>query len=117
MIMGVLSSMLSGAAYGAELGDIVQGPVPGQDGHFLMALRVSAFEDIDVFKARVDQAIEQIHTCRLAPGFERTYAPGEVEHLTRVEYRRGGIPLNEVTLVDVARAGQQFGLETSFLSR
>jgi LDH2 family malate/lactate/ureidoglycolate dehydrogenase len=114
MIMGILSSMLSGAAYGAELGDLVQGPVSGQDGHFLLALRVAAFEDVDTFKARVDQAIKQIHTCRLAPGFERIYAPGELEHLTRIQYQRDGIPLNEVTLADLARAGRQFGLETSF---
>jgi LDH2 family malate/lactate/ureidoglycolate dehydrogenase len=115
MIMGILSSMLSGAAYGTELGDMVQGPIPGQDGHFLLALHVSAFEDVEQFKARVDRAIEQIHTCRLAPGFERIYAPGEIEHLTRIAYQRDGIPLNEITLADVAQAGRQFGLEALFL--
>jgi LDH2 family malate/lactate/ureidoglycolate dehydrogenase len=114
MIMGVLSSMLSGAAYGTELGDIVQGPVPGQDGHFLMAIRIDAFEEIGTFKSRVDRAIEQIHTCRLAPGFERTYAPGELEHLTRTQYQRDGIPLNEITLAGVTEAGRRFGLEAPF---
>ena len=90
MIMGVLSSMLSGAAYGTELGSLEAGAKPGQDGHFVMALRVGAFEDIAVFKARVDQAIQQIHDCQLAPGFARTYAPGEVETINRATYGKQG---------------------------
>jgi LDH2 family malate/lactate/ureidoglycolate dehydrogenase len=117
MIMGILSSMLSGAAYGTELGDIVNGPAPGQDGHFVLALRVSAFTDVNNFKTRVDAAINQIHASHLAPGFERTYAPGEVEHLNRANYRREGIPLNAVTVTDVAKVAEQFGLDASFLRR
>src|SRR4029079_8693377 len=68
MIMGIFSSMLSGAAYGTELGDMERGPAPGQDGHFFMAIKVGAFEEVERFKARVDAAIEQIHDCRLAGG-------------------------------------------------
>lgn len=115
MIMGILSSMLSGAAYGAELGDLVNGPAAGQDGHFVLALRVDAFTEPATFTARVDAAIEQIHNCRLAPGFERTYAPGELEAQNRANYRRDGIPLNAITLADLARAGSQFGLNADFL--
>jgi LDH2 family malate/lactate/ureidoglycolate dehydrogenase len=115
LIMGLLSSMLSGAAYGTELGDIVNGPVAGQDGHFVMALRVSAFEEIATFKRRVDGAIVQIHSSRLAPGAQAVYTPGEVEARTRRAYGRDGIPLNHVTVAGLAEAGEQFGLETGFL--
>lgn len=115
LIMGLLSSMLSGAAYGTELGDIVNGPIAGQDGHFVLALRVSAFEESATFKRRVDGAIAQIHGSRLAPGAQAVYAPGEVEARNRREYGREGIPLNHVTLAGLAEAGEQFGLETGFL--
>lgn len=115
LIMGILSSMLSGAAYGTELGDIVNGPRPGQDGHFVLVLRVSAFADIDHFKARVDGAIDQIHTSRLASGFDRAYAPGEVEAINRTQYQRDGIPLNTVTVADLVKTAAQFGLDTEFL--
>jgi LDH2 family malate/lactate/ureidoglycolate dehydrogenase len=110
IIMGILSSMLSGAAYGTELGDLVNGPAPGQDGHFVMALRVGAFAEAPRFKQRVDDAIAQLHAARRAPGFERIYAPGEVEALNRAAYQQAGIPLNEVTLTDLARTADQFGL-------
>jgi LDH2 family malate/lactate/ureidoglycolate dehydrogenase len=101
LIMGLLSSMLSGASYGTELGDMERGPRPGADGHFVAVIRIGAFEDIGRFKERVDGAIRQLHACRLAPGFERIYAPGEKESLTRRIYQRDGIPLNSVTLADL----------------
>lgn len=113
LIMGVLSSMLSGAAYGTELGDMAAGPQAGQDGHFLVAIRVAAFEEIDRFKARVDGAIRQIHACRRAPGVERIYAPGEKEWSTRQDRLRDGIPLNDVTLADLRRTAEGLGVAWS----
>jgi LDH2 family malate/lactate/ureidoglycolate dehydrogenase len=115
MIMGILSSMLSGAAYGTELGDMERGPKPGQDGHFVAAIRVSAFEDVDRFKGRVDQAIQQIHASQLAPGFDRVYAPGEKEFLAEQDYRQKGIPLNAVTLRDLVETGRGLGVPTNSL--
>jgi LDH2 family malate/lactate/ureidoglycolate dehydrogenase len=93
IVMGVLSSLLSGAAFGTELGNMVDGPRPGADGQFVMAIRVDFFEEIQRFKSRVDEIVRQIRGSRPAPGFERCYAPGEMEALTELEYRREGIPL------------------------
>jgi LDH2 family malate/lactate/ureidoglycolate dehydrogenase len=107
MIMGIFSSMLSGAAYGTELGDMERGPAPGQDGHFFMAIKVGAFEDVERFKARVDAAIEQIHACRLAPGAAGAFAPGEVEALAAERNQREGVPLNAVTLADLERVARE----------
>jgi LDH2 family malate/lactate/ureidoglycolate dehydrogenase len=110
LIMGILSSMLSGAAYGLELGNMADGPQAGQDGHFVAAIKIAAFEEVDTFKVRVDKAIRQLHDVRKAPGFDRTYAPGELEQLREQEYRQHGIPLNEVTLADLRRTAERFNL-------
>ncbi len=101
MLMGLLSSMLSGAAYGTELGDMEHGATAGKDGHFVAALRIDAFEDVARFKTRIDAAVREMHACRRAPGVERIYAPGEKEYATRRAYERDGIPLNAVTLADL----------------
>ena len=53
--------------------------------------RVSAFEDVDRFKERVDAAIRQVHAAKRAPGVDRLYVPGEKEYLTRNAYEREGI--------------------------
>jgi len=113
MMMGVLSSMLSGASYGTELGDMASGPRPGEDGHFVAAIRIGAFEAVDRFKARVDGAVRQIHDCRRASGFDRIYAPGELEFLRRETYSRDGIPLNKVTMDDLKRVAEAVGVEAA----
>lgn len=109
LLMGILSSLLSGAAYGTELGNMVDGPKPGQDGHFFLAIRIAAFEEPARFKARVDAIVREIHACRRAPGVERLYAPGELEAETEIRYRREGIPLNEDTLAGITAAAAQVG--------
>jgi len=103
IMMGVLASLLSGAAFGTELGNMMEGPKPGRDGQFVMALHVSAFEDPAAFKLRVDGIVRQIRHSRPAPGFERCYAPGELEHILEIQYRREGIPLNAVTRAGLNR--------------
>src|SRR5690242_15367227 len=66
VVFGVLSSMLSGAAYGTELGNMIDGPVPGRDGHLFLAINVAAFQDVTAFKIRVDTVVRQIRTGRRA---------------------------------------------------
>jgi LDH2 family malate/lactate/ureidoglycolate dehydrogenase len=110
MIMGILASMLSGAAYGTELGSMEHGPRPGQDGQFVIAINIAAFQDVAGFKARVDRAIRQLCGARRAPGVERIYVPGELEFLSEVTYGRDGIPLNAVTLADLEATGAALGL-------
>ena len=111
MVMGILSSLLSGASYGTELGDMEEGPHPGEDGHFVAAINVAAFEDPTVFRSRMDTAIQEWHACRPADGVERVYAPGEMEAERREQYAAEGIPLNDATLSGVARAAGELGVD------
>ncbi|MBT7099007.1 Ldh family oxidoreductase [Candidatus Poribacteria bacterium] len=113
MVMGILSSMLSGASYGTELGDMEAGPRPGEDGHFVAAINVAAFEDPHVFAERMDGAIAELHACRVADGHERVYAPGEIEALRREEYGADGIPLNAVTLAELATVARGLGVSSA----
>lgn len=112
MIMGVFSSMLSGAAYGTELGNMADGPTAGQDGHFLMAINVAAFEEVARFKERVDAAIVQIHASQRVEGVDRLYVAGEPEFIRRQEYEREGIPLNDITLCDLGATARGLGVDT-----
>ncbi|MEZ4623101.1 MAG: Ldh family oxidoreductase [Caldilineaceae bacterium] len=114
-IMGILSSMLSGAAYGLELGNMDDGPTAGLDGHFVAAIKIEAFVEVATFKARIDKAIREIHDCRLAADFERIYVPGELEAERRVHYRRDGIPLNYVTLRDLHQTATALTIDHELL--
>ena len=111
LLMGVFSSMLLGAAYGTELGNMENGPQAGLDGHFVMAVNVAAFVEVARFKERVDAAIVQIRQCRRAPGVERLYVAGGQEFVRREEYGRAGIPLNQVTVRDIGATARELGVE------
>ena len=113
LMMGVLSSMLSGAAYGLELGNMDDGPTAGLDGHFVAAIRIEAFEEATRFKQRIDKAIRELHRCRPAAGVDRIYAPGEIEAERRATYLQEGIPLNAVTLADLRQSAVDIGLDRS----
>ena len=89
------------------------GPKAGQGGHFVMAVNVTAFEEVARFKERVDAAIAQIHACRRAPGVDRLYVSGERESLSRAAYEREGIPLNEVTLRDIRAVAMELHVDFS----
>ena len=110
--MGVLSALLSGAAYGTELGDFVDGAKPGRDGQFVIAISIGAFEDADRFKERMDGLIRQIHESRPAPGFDRVALPGERAAELETAYRRDGVPLTEGTRRALADVATRLGVES-----
>lgn len=111
IIMGMLSTLLSGASYGTELGNMVDGPKPGQDGHIFMAIDVKAFQPVDVFKGRVDGISRQIQSSRRRAGVERLYPPGLLEAEFEQKYAVEGIPLNDETISGIRDAARRFGIK------
>ena len=111
LLMGVLASLLSGGAYGTELGDFVSGPTPGRDAQFALVIRVGAFEDADRFKARMDGIIRQIKASRPAPGFDSVHLPGERAAETAERYRREGVPVSQATREALAKVAADAGVD------
>ena len=110
MAMGILSTLLSGAGYGTESGNMVDGARPGADGQFYAAIDISAFEDPARFAERMQKVIRQYHASPPAPGFARTWVPGHLEADFEARYRRDGIPLNAETLSGIAAAAGRLGV-------
>jgi LDH2 family malate/lactate/ureidoglycolate dehydrogenase len=115
VVMGVLSTVLSSASYGTDLGNMVDGPRAGADGHFFIAIDVAAFEDPAVFTDGVDRVVRQIRTSRTAEGTARVYSPGELEFETERAYRRDGIPLNAVTLEGLIASARESAVDVRVL--
>jgi LDH2 family malate/lactate/ureidoglycolate dehydrogenase len=115
MVAGILSTLLSGAGYGIESGNMVDGPEPGRDGQFYLALKIAAFEDAAHFKARMDRLIEEYKGTRLAPGVERVFVPGEMEAMLEERQRRDGVPLNEETVQGILACAADLGVDAAAL--
>jgi len=115
MAVGMLSSLLSGAAYGLESGNMVDGPKPGVDGQFALAINIAGFTDVRAFKARVDAVLAEVRQSAPADGVSRLYTPGAIEADFEAAYRRDGIPLNDATLRDMLSAATTVGADVTAL--
>lgn len=113
IVMGMLSTLLSGASYGSELGDMIEGPRPGKDGHLFMAIDIAAFQPLDVVKERADKISRQIQASRRRAGVERLYSPGLLEAEFERRYAKEGIPLNAETIAGIRAAADRMGIAES----
>ncbi len=112
MTIGLLSTMLSGAAFGSEVTHMYDDlEHPQNIGHLFGVLPVSLFEEIDVFRRRMDQAIGEMRNARRAPGVERIYVPGEREEISLAHRRRHGIPIGVGVLAELNELGARYGLQ------
>jgi LDH2 family malate/lactate/ureidoglycolate dehydrogenase len=112
IMMGLLSTVLTGAAYGPALGDVEGKPNPGVDGQFMLAVDISAFDAPDAVRGRTDAAIRQIMNSERAAGSDEVLPPGRLEAELTAEFTRDGIPLNDETLDGIRRMGEQLGVDT-----
>jgi ureidoglycolate dehydrogenase (NAD+) len=94
VMLDVLAGVLSGGRFGAGLG----GPGSAQ---FFMTIAVERFQPLDEFKARMDQLIDQLHACPRAPGVDRIYVAGEIEHDLQTRRLREGIPIEDSVLAEL----------------
>jgi LDH2 family malate/lactate/ureidoglycolate dehydrogenase len=111
MAVGILSSLLSGAAYGTELGNMVDGPTPGKDGQFFIAIDIAAFTGVEGFRRRVDVILDQVRHSRKAAGTTRLLVPGEMERGFEEDYGRNGILLPGQTVLDILHAADSLALD------
>ena len=113
MMVGILSSALSGAGYGTESGNMVDGAKSGADGQFYMAINVAAFREVSTFKAHVDRIARQYLSSRCADNVDRLYLPGGLENEIAERNRRDGIPLNAETVALIIDAGKGLGVDVA----
>lgn len=111
-MMDVLSGILSGSRFAA---DVVGPYVPvGRSGvgHLVIALNIAAFRSLDEFNADMERLIEGIHGVPCADRAERIYYPGELEARADERYRRGGVTIPNDTIVQLDAAARELGIAT-----
>ena len=116
IVMGILSALLSGASYGTELGNMVDGPRAGHDGHLFGAIDIAAFQPVAAFKARVDDVSRQIRESSRRADVDRLYPPGLLEAEFEQRYAVEGIPLNDETIAGIQSAARRVGITTDVLA-
>ncbi len=94
LIVGLLAGTLNGAAMGKDVIDFNHDASTATNtGQAICMIDISAFGDIDAFKARVDTLARDLRASERMSGVERIWLPGEQSEARRVRYAAVGIPL------------------------
>ncbi len=109
MMMDILASVLPfGVATPHRTGESYQGQQRGS--HFVQAIDISKFVDIDEFKAEIDQLTRTVRETRKLPGVERIFLPGEIEWLKKDAWSKAGIPLHVQHVESLEKVAEEVGV-------
>jgi LDH2 family malate/lactate/ureidoglycolate dehydrogenase len=111
LMMDMLSGILTGSGYGAEVAGPYQAERRSRAGHLMIALNIEAMQPLAEFNARMDALIGQIKSVPLAQGFEEVFYPGEIEARNDARNRQSGLSLPEDTLQDLRKLANDYGLQ------
>ena len=111
MMVDIFSGILSGAAYGSQVGRPANGQVGSNVGHYFAAIRVDAFRPVDEFKKDMDDYIQMLKNSPKAEGQERIFIAGEKEYERAERYTREGVPLMAEIVRSLEQAGKEVGMD------
>jgi L-2-hydroxycarboxylate dehydrogenase (NAD+) len=113
LIVGLLAGTLNGAAMGKEVIDFNHDDTSVTNtGQSILAIDLSAFGDVDAFKARVDRLVRELRDSERMPGVERIWLPGEQSHERRATFERDGIPLAPALMTHLDKIALELGVPT-----
>ncbi len=109
-MMDVLSGVLTGSAFGGQVGGPYQIDKRSGAGHLYLALDVATFLPVAEFDARMERLIAEIKGVPLAEGFDEVFFPGELEARAAARHR-AGLVLPEQTITDLQKLAAETGVE------
>jgi LDH2 family malate/lactate/ureidoglycolate dehydrogenase len=110
LMMDMLSGVLTGSGFGAEVAGPYQAERRSRAGQLMIAINIESLQPLAEFNARVEALIAQIKAVPLAQGFEEVFYPGEIEARNDAKNRREGLLLPEDTLTDLRKVASEYGL-------
>lgn len=115
LLIDIMTGVLAGGGFSTHIRTLyTQIQVPSQVAHTCAALRIDAFMPLTQFHQRMEQIIGLMHACPIAPGVERIFVPGEIEHETQQRRTSEGIPLNVALRDELKALGAELGVEPPF---
>ncbi len=110
MLVDIMCGVLSGGAFGNDLPLVNAPPQPGAISHFFGAIRIDRFRDIAGFKSGMDRELRAFKDSRKAPGFDRIYVAGEIEHEKTLSHRRNGVPVHIEVWTGLEKLAHDLGI-------
>ncbi|KAI0387224.1 putative malate dehydrogenase [Hypomontagnella monticulosa] len=92
ILMDIMAGVLSGAAFGGDVGDQYKETRPQNVGHCFIAIKPDVFMSSENFRSRMDTLARRVHAVTPATGFEEVLFPGEPEYRLSIERSSQGLP-------------------------
>lgn len=110
LMMDMLSGVLTGSGFGAEIAGPYQAERRSRAGQFMIALNIDAMQPLAEFNARMEELIAQIKSVPLAQGFSEVFYPGEIEARNDLRNRQQGLSFPDDTIADLNKLAVEYGL-------
>jgi LDH2 family malate/lactate/ureidoglycolate dehydrogenase len=110
IVLAAINNFLSGNDYDDERSRPDGGQIFGTTSHWFAAYDVRQFVDPARFTADVRGLRERIHATTPRAGFERVYAPGDIENEKARAYTTRGIPLEQFTVDELHWVAEHTGI-------
>ncbi|KAI1387024.1 Malate/L-lactate dehydrogenase [Hypoxylon trugodes] len=112
ILMDIMSGVLSGAAFGGEVGDQYKEARPQNVGHCFIAIKPDVFMSSEGFRARMDTLVQRVHGVTPAAGFKEVLFPGEPEHRLSIERSSQGLPFVDAEKAMFDKLAEKYGVSS-----
>jgi L-2-hydroxycarboxylate dehydrogenase (NAD+) len=94
LLVDVMCGVLSGGAFGTDLPLSSSETQPGKISHFFGAIKIDGFRDPVAFREDMDRELRAFKNSQKAPGCDRIFVAGEIEHEKTLAHRQNGVPIH-----------------------
>jgi len=113
LVLGLLAGTLNSAAFGRDVVDFNNNDTDEcNTGHFLIALDISRFMPIDVFKREIDLKLQELRESKRLPGVDAIYFPGEQRAQRRADRQRNGVPISDEVMAMLDKLAKELDVPT-----
>lgn len=92
LMNAIISAILNNSSFGTDIIDLYEEPEKIQNsGHLFQCVDISAIDDLDAFKKRMDAAVDYIKSGKKADGVSEIFVPGEIENRSWAKAKESGI--------------------------
>lgn len=107
LIAEIMSGILSGNGPGVFTGGV-------ETSQFVMAIKIDAFLDVADFKRDLNKLLKHLSDMKPAPGHERVYYAGLIEHEETIERKEKGIPYHKEVVSWFNGVSEELGLDVTW---
>jgi LDH2 family malate/lactate/ureidoglycolate dehydrogenase len=111
MMIDILTGVMTGSLFGKDVPRMYDDAEPQHIGHLFIVIDPESFLDIDEFKAKMDERIEQTRQSTPAKGVDRVHMPGDMENLNRNRQLQEGLELSEAIFKELKELGESVNVK------